>query len=55
VLTGYAATKEMRSPNGVIAETIQENCKSLVAIFVDESSLIGCATLGWLDLCVALE
>jgi hypothetical protein len=39
----------MRAPNEVKAETIQENCKSLVFIIVDKTFFIGCTTLGWIE------
>jgi hypothetical protein len=42
-------TKEMTPPDGSLGETLQDNCSELHAILVDERSLIGCNTLGWME------
>ena len=40
---------EMRAPDGSLGENLQTNCSGLHAILVDERSLIGSTTLGWMD------
>ena len=39
----------MRAPDGSLGENLQTNCSGLHAILVDERSLIGSTTLGWMD------
>lgn len=40
---------EMKTPDGSIGEVLQANCTGVHAILVDERSLIGSTTLGWMD------
>ena len=47
--TSFAATKDMLPPDGTKGEVIQENCKDLISLIVDERSLVGCTTLGWME------
>ena len=47
--TNKQATKEMTPPHGAKGEQLQENCTNLVALIVDERSLVGCNTLGWME------
>ncbi|XP_033726129.1 uncharacterized protein LOC117315835 [Pecten maximus] len=42
-------SKEMTLPTGHTAESLQENCDGLKVLLVDERSLIGCSTLGWME------
>ena len=38
----------MKAPDGSLAESLQENCSGLHALLVNERSLIGSTTLGWM-------
>jgi hypothetical protein len=49
VPTNAKATKEMIPPDGCIGASLQRNCESLVALLVDERSLVGSTTLGWME------
>ena len=46
---GAQATKEMSPPTGATGEILQKNCENLQCLLVDERSLIGCTTLGWME------
>ena len=39
----------MIPPDGTRAETLQQNCENLNALIIDERSLVGCTTLGWME------
>lgn len=39
----------MSAPDGSLGKTLQDNCSNLHAILVDERSLIGSPTLGWME------
>lgn len=39
----------MYAPDGSLGKTLQDNCSNLHAILVDERSLIGSTTLGWME------
>lgn len=39
----------MSAPDGSLGKTLQDNCYNLHAIVVDETSLIGSTTLGWME------
>lgn len=39
----------MKAPEGSIGESLQENFSDLHALLVDERSLIGSTTLGWME------
>lgn len=39
----------MSAPDGSLGKTLQDNCSNLHAILVDERSLIGSTTLGWME------
>lgn len=39
----------MKAPDGSVGESLQANCENLCALLVDERSLIGSTTLGWMD------
>ncbi|KAK3104656.1 hypothetical protein FSP39_007268 [Pinctada imbricata] len=41
--------KEMKFPDGSTGEQLQSNCKGVKVLLVDERSLIGANTLGWMD------
>ena len=41
--------KEMSVPDGLLGEALQRNCEAVIALFVDERSLVGCNTLGWME------
>ncbi|KAK3093512.1 hypothetical protein FSP39_016633 [Pinctada imbricata] len=41
--------KEMKFPDGSTGETLQSNCEGVHALLVDERSLIGANTLGWME------
>lgn len=41
--------REMKAPEGSIGESLQENFSDLHALLVDERSLIGSTTLGWME------
>jgi hypothetical protein len=47
--TTSKATKEMVAPDGPSGEKLQQNCDGIVALLVDERSLIGCSLLGWTE------
>ncbi|CAG2201823.1 unnamed protein product [Mytilus edulis] len=42
-------SKEMKAPDGSTGEILQKNCEGLKVLIVDERSLIGCTTLGWME------
>ena len=39
----------MTAPKGNTGESLQNNCEDLKVLLVDERSLIGCTTLGWME------
>ena len=39
----------MTPPDGIRGTTIKDNCKHLVVLIVDERSLVGSTTLGWME------
>ncbi|XP_021373892.1 ATP-dependent DNA helicase PIF1-like [Mizuhopecten yessoensis] len=41
--------KEMKQPDGKIGKLLQENCRGVEVLLVDERSLIGATTLGWME------
>lgn len=41
--------KEMKPPDGSTGEQLQKNCQDLKVLLVDERSLIGANTLGWME------
>ena len=47
--TGKDLAKDMVPPDGVKGEALQKNCSDLCALLVDERSLVGCTTLGWME------
>ena len=47
--TGPAFNKEMSPPDGERCKKLQENFENLVALIVDERSLVGSKTLGWME------
>lgn len=44
----------MTPSDGSTGEELQENCTSLKVLFIDERSLIGATTLGWMDVYASL-
>ena len=46
---GPAFNKEMSPPDGEKCKELQEKFEHLVALFVDERSLVGSKTLGWME------
>ena len=45
----YDKTKDMTPPQGILGEALQDNCDGLKVLLVDERSLIGVTTLGWME------
>ena len=45
----YNRGGEMKPPDGSLGVALQENCAELKALLVDERSLIGATTLGWME------
>jgi hypothetical protein len=41
--------QEMKQPEGSLGENLQKNCEALKVLLVDERSLIGSKTLGWME------
>ena len=41
--------REMIPPVGSLGDALQKNCDGLIALLVDERSLIGATTLGWME------
>ena len=41
--------QEMKPPEGALGEKLQKNCQGLKILLVDERSLIGATTLGWVE------
>jgi hypothetical protein len=41
--------QEMKPPEGALGEKLQKNCQGLKVLLVDERSLIGATTLGWVE------
>ena len=39
----------MTARDGSAGKALQENCKGLLSLLVDERSLVGCSTLGWME------
>ena len=42
-------TKDMKPPDGALGEALQKNCDGLKVLLVDERSLVGTTTLGWME------
>ena len=40
---------EMKPPGGSVGAALQENCHSLRVLLVDERSLVGLTTIGWME------
>jgi hypothetical protein len=41
--------QEMKPPEGTLGEKLQQNCEGLKVLLVDERSMIGATTLGWME------
>lgn len=41
---------DMKPTKGTVGKALQENCKDLKVLLVDERSRIGASTLGWMGL-----
>ena len=41
--------RDMKAPDGAKGEALQNNCEGVEALLVDERSMIGAATLGWME------
>jgi hypothetical protein len=39
----------MKPPEGTLGEKLQQNCEGLKVVLVDERSMIGATTLGWME------
>ena len=39
----------MISPDGSLGENLQKSCQGLQALLIDERSMTGCTTLGWME------
>lgn len=46
---GSNSNKEMTPPMGTNAHELQKNCDGLLCLIVDERSLVGSKTLGWME------
>ena len=42
-------SKDMKPPEGTVGHQLQENCKDLKVLLVDERSMVGATTLGWME------
>ncbi|XP_061179586.1 uncharacterized protein LOC133188226 [Saccostrea echinata] len=47
--------REMKAPEGSTGESLQENLSDLHVLLVDERSLIGSYTLGWIGVALAFQ
>jgi hypothetical protein len=47
--TGFQAKREMSAPDGNRGDIIKKNCIDLTTLIVDERSLVGATTLGWME------
>ena len=45
----YERAGEMKPPDGSVGAALQENCQGLKVLLVDERSLVGSTTLGWME------
>lgn len=45
----FSKSKEIKSPDGTTGKNLQKKCEGLKTLLVDERSLIGCTTLGWME------
>ena len=48
-LPGFNKHKDMRPPEGAAGDSLQENCAELKVLLVDERSMVGASTLGWVE------
>ena len=39
----------MKPHEGTLGKTLEQNCESLKVLLVDERSMIGTTTLGWME------
>ena len=39
----------MKPHEGTLGEKLQQNCKGLKVLLVDERSMVGATTLGWME------
>jgi hypothetical protein len=42
-------SQEMKPTEGALGEKLRKNCQGLKVLLVDERSLIGATTLGWVE------
>ena len=42
-------SREMSPPDGIVGESLQKNCDGVEVLLVDERSLVGSTTLGWME------
>ena len=47
--TNKKSVKELSTPDGTKGQMLQQNCKDLTALIVDERSLVGSTTMGWME------
>lgn len=47
--TGPKSSKEMTPPIGSTLSKLQSDCEGVKVLLVDERSLVGCSTLGWME------
>ena len=47
--TSSKSKGEMIPPDGSLGENLQKSCQGLHALLIDERSMIGCTTLGWME------
>ena len=49
VPTSNSKLKEMSPPDGTLGESLQNNLDGVEVLLIDERSMIGCTTLGWME------
>ena len=47
--TSVKSSRDLVPPKGVAAEQLQRNCDGVHVLLIDERSLVGCNTLGWME------
>ena len=49
VPTNFKSKGEMTPPDGSLGDKLQKNCQGVHALLIDERSMIGSTTLGWME------
>ena len=47
--TNKKSVKELSTPDGTKGQMLQDNYKDLTALIVDERSIVGSTTMGWME------